>query len=203
MRMGQLASFNFGGSKLSLEVKDKDSWVLKVWSSYKDSKEPEEEVFTNLDAAIRTFEQTTRGIFFQSKLLTASSTVPVDLVFDAQSSSTINEITCDALVLPYNPSKSDYDIRITQPVTITTKDWSLLKRVDDGFNYMRIRLFDAGTFKVLFDNVLWDNIIPRKFTRSGYDIVELRSRGDGVVRGTYYLNVPNLENDTRYLQKVA
>jgi hypothetical protein len=199
MTKKHLGYFEFSGSKVILDVIPEGGWKLSVWSAFK-LEEPEVETFESIDAANRAFEQTTRGIFFQTRLFPFSHSSTQPVLFESDTAFVFSDTDCGSVTLPYSiTSYNNYDIRVTNDVAINVKDWPNLKRHSDNISCIRMRLFNTANYRVLFDKVVWDGGVPPRFTQGGYDIVELRSRGDGIVRGMFYLNVPNQEHDTRLL----
>src|SRR5205085_676633 len=148
------------------------------------------EVFSDLEVANRAFEQTTRGIFLQSKAFPVSLNHPIDLAFDVENACKFEDTECGRLLLPFTGTDTEYDIRVTSDVYIRTTQWPTLLDSSINTSSIRLRLFSTGNFRILFDRVVWDKDLAPSFTQGGYDIVDLRSRGDGIVRGSFILNIP-------------
>lgn len=197
-KLNELASFMFNGSRVSLR-KTEDGFELLTWGIQQSEDRPTVEPFSKFESASRAFEQTTRGIFFQAACFPFTLPLPDRITFNVKDSYQFQNTDAGLIYLSYDNAEKDYDIRVTKDVVIYTKDWPRLSRSTDAPAQLRLRIFNTGNFRVLYDDVAWDNGISPRPTTEGYDIVHLRSRGNGTVRGSFYLNVPHEKNDSRFL----
>jgi len=194
----KLGIFEFNGTRVVMKPVGNGKWELLVT----DLNLPEDNSSTitgHFDEIVRLFEQTTRGVFHQAKCLPFTHPLPEKSPFDEQTAFPVKDIEVSTLCFSLRDSMRGYDITVDKDLVIYTKDWPYVRLGEGDPTFLRLRFFNAGSFKVLFDRIVWDNDYPPKFTKNGYDVVHLRSHGNGTIRGHFYLNVPDVTNDSRFL----